>query len=356
MLLKSVKISADSLENLYLFVGEEAYKKRNYKEKLRSAAGTGMSINYSHFEGKDIDIAELYDSVVTLPFFAAKRIVTVENSGFFASGKKQGTGGSEDEKKDTKLLDKLFADLPVTTCLAFFETNAAKNKKIYKEILNRGVVCECDTDTPEQVAAWLAKGFSQAGKKIRKSTAMLLIDRAGTDYDRLHSEYEKIVAYVGDSDVITDEDIIAVTSEDTEGKIFDMLGAMSLGNKREVCERYYELLENKEPPLKILAMIRSQVRTLLQVKEFTSEGLSEYETADKMGIQKFRVQRSRRYVANVSKNDLEKMLDEISDTDKRIKTGDITDQLGVETLLLSLTDMQDPYRKNSCYISWGGER
>ncbi len=337
MLQKSVRISADSLENLYLFVGEEAYKKRNYKEKLRSAAGTGMSINYSHFEGKDIDMAELYDSVVTLPFFAAKRIVIVENSGLFESGKKKDADRPEDGKKGVKLIDKLFTDLPETTCLAFFETNAAKNKKIYKEVLNRGIVCECDPDTPEQVAAWLAKGFSQAGKKIKKSTAMLLIDRAGTDYDRLHSEYEKIVAYAGDSEVITDEDVLAVTSEDTEGKIFDMLGAMSLGNKKEVCERYYELLENKEPPLKILAMIRSQVRTLLQVKEFMSEGLSEYETAEKMGIQRFRVQRSRRYVMNVGKKDLEGMLDEISDTDKRIKTGDITDQLGVETLLLSLS-------------------
>ena len=46
-------------------------------------------MNYSHFEGKGIDVKSLIGLGETLPFFSDRRLVVVENSGFFTSSQEE---------------------------------------------------------------------------------------------------------------------------------------------------------------------------------------------------------------------------------------------------------------------------
>ena len=349
-------IDENNIANVYLFYGEEAFKRRNYKERLKRLIADEGSMNYAVFEGKDIDFSAVYDSVVTMPFFAEKRLVVVENSGKFKAAKKakdsageEGTdasGGSEEASteaansskaagdKSDQMIEKILKDLPETTCLAFFEEEINKTKKIYKTISTKGVVCECAPDTKDTLVMWLAKGFNGAHKKIRRSTVELIIDRAGTDYDRLRQEFEKIVAYCGDKDEVSDEDVYAVTSEDIESKIFDMLDAMCARNTQKVLEKYYGLTANREHPLYILAMIRIQFRTMLHVAELDREGRSKYEIAQKLKKRDFVIEKSLRNTRYFTPERIEKILDDISDIDMKIKSGQIGEQVGVELLLV----------------------
>lgn len=346
-------MSKEATANVYLFYGEEAYKRRNYKEKLKKQIAGDGNINYAFFEGKDIDFSAVYDSVVTMPFFADRRLVVVENSGKFKAAKKSAASDQEENPDGEDMasvtavarksagadamLEKILADLPETTCLAFFEEEVNKTRKIYKTIASRGKVIECAPDDKETVIRWLARGFAGDNKKIRKSTAELIIDRIGCDYDRLRKEYEKIVAYAGDREEITDDDVLAVTSEDIESRIFDMLDAMSARNTARVLEHYYGLIANKEHPLYLLAMIRIQFRTMLQVAELDMEGMSRYEIASRLKKRDFVVDKSLRSVRYFPPSRIEQILDMISDTDKRIKNGDIDEQIGVEMLLVDFS-------------------
>ena len=77
-------IKTGQFQNVYLLYGEEAYLKRQYKEKLLKAMVTqGDTMNFSAYEGKDIAQGELIDLAETLPFFAERRVILVEDSGFF---------------------------------------------------------------------------------------------------------------------------------------------------------------------------------------------------------------------------------------------------------------------------------
>lgn len=339
----------NSIANVYLFYGAEAFKRRTQKEKLKKLVAGSDSMNYAYFEGKDIDFSAVYDSVVTLPFFADKRLVIVENSGKFKISKKaakeaensedgaeQAEAAGKDDRSDA-MLEKILADLPETTCLAFFEEEAAKNKKIFKTIAKMGVVTECAPDDKNTLVMWLAKGFNAAGKKIRRSTIELMIDRSGTDYDRLRTEYEKVIAYAGDRDEITDNDVVSVTSEDIEARIFDMLDAMCARNKAKVLEKYYSLTVNNAHPLYILAMIRTQFRTLLQVAEMDMAGRNKYEMAQRLGKRDFIIERSLRNIRYFPPEKLEKILDIINDTDMKSKRGLIAPQIGVEMMLVEFS-------------------
>ena len=69
-------IKTGQFQNIYLLYGEEAYLKRQYKEKLLKAMVTeGDTMNFSAYEGKDIAQGELIDLAETLPFFASSLIL-----------------------------------------------------------------------------------------------------------------------------------------------------------------------------------------------------------------------------------------------------------------------------------------
>ena len=77
-------IKTGNFKGAYLLFGEEAYLKKQYKERLRKAIlPEGDQMNYAYYEGRGINPAELIDLAETMPFFAERRLIVVENSGFF---------------------------------------------------------------------------------------------------------------------------------------------------------------------------------------------------------------------------------------------------------------------------------
>ena len=49
--------------------------------------------------------------------------------------------------------------------------------------------------------------------------------------------------------MITAEDVMAVTTEQTTNKIFEMVNAIAEHNQRKALDLYYDLLTLKEPPI-----------------------------------------------------------------------------------------------------------
>ena len=69
---------------VYLLYGEEAYLKRLYRNRLRDAVlGDGDPMNSSYFQGKQIEERDVLEIADTLPFFAERRVVVIEESGWF---------------------------------------------------------------------------------------------------------------------------------------------------------------------------------------------------------------------------------------------------------------------------------
>ena len=66
---------------VYLLYGEEAYLKRQYRQKLRQAlAAEGDAMNVSQYQGAPINPGEIIDLAETLPFFADRRVIVMETA------------------------------------------------------------------------------------------------------------------------------------------------------------------------------------------------------------------------------------------------------------------------------------
>ena len=80
-------IKNQKFKTAYLLYGEEAYLKKQYKDKLKHALqADGDTMNAAFYQGKETNPKELIDLGETMPFFADHRRIWVEESGVVKSG------------------------------------------------------------------------------------------------------------------------------------------------------------------------------------------------------------------------------------------------------------------------------
>ena len=201
-------IKSGQFKKIYLLYGDEAYLKKQYKDKLKKAlVQPDDTMNFTAYEGKDTNPKEVIDLSETLPFFADRRVILIENSGFFK--------GSCEE------LAEYMPQVPDTTLFLFVEEEVDKRSKLYKAVKNTGKIVEFTTQTEELLTRWILTRLKKEGKSITGSVMQLFLSKTGTDMGNIDRELEKLICYCMDKDVIEAKDVEAVTTEQTTNKIFE---------------------------------------------------------------------------------------------------------------------------------------
>jgi len=280
-------------------------------------------MNYSYFEGKDCDATEIKGISETLPFFADRRLVLIENSGFFKSA------------NDT--INEYIENVPDTTCMVFVENEVDKRSKLFKKIKDIGYVCEMAEQNQAALEQWIVGILSQNGMKITKNTIEKFLACVGYDMESISKELEKVICYAMGREVVTDADIEAVCSVQISSRIFDMIDAMSNKNRAKALELYNDMMALKEPPMRILFMLARQFNIMLQVYELSERGAASGEIASKAGIQPFIVGKIIRQLS--AKNGfngkiLTQALRDCVNIENDIKNGRMDDKAGVEMILI----------------------
>ena len=140
----------------YLLYGEEAYLKKQYKEKLTKAMfPDGDTVNYAYFEGKGTEPSKLIDLAETMPFFFERRLIVVENSGFF--------------KSSCPELADYIRQMPDTACFLFVEEEADKRGKMFKAVKETGYALELKRQDEKTLLLWIARQVKGEQKQIKES-------------------------------------------------------------------------------------------------------------------------------------------------------------------------------------------
>ncbi len=321
--MKSIQedIKTGNFKCAYLLYGEEAYLKQQYKQNLiRALNPQEDTMNYSHYEGKGIDVRAVIDFCETMPFFADYRVVLVEDSGFF-------------KNKCDELADYM-KTLPDYVRIVFCESEVDKRSRMFKAVKTCGRVTEFARQDEKTLMQWAAGLLGKEGKKITRGDMELLMDKAGTDMGNLRMELEKLITYTGERSVVTREDIEAVCTTQTANRIFDMVRAVTERKQERALALYYDLLTLKEPPMRILFLLARQYRQLLLIKKMAGEGITQNEIASKLGIPSFAVRNGAACARAYTEEELETAVRDFVDAEESVKTGRLGDVLSVELLII----------------------
>ena len=321
-------IRSGQLRNLYLLWGEEAYLRKQYRDNLRKAlVPEEDTMNCSVYSGKDINVNEIVDLAGTMPFFAERRVIIVENSGWFKSGNEQ--------------IVTLVKALPDTTCMVFVEEEVDKRGRLYKAVTANGYAALCEMQDEPMLKKWVMGLLKKENKSITPDALDLLLDKTGTNMENIRREVEKLVCYRYYDEGITAADVEELCIVQIQNQIFDMVEAVAQKRQKQALGLYYNLLALKEAPMKILALIARQFNMLLQVKEMKSKGYHESDIARQTGLNAYYLKK--KYIpqaAQFKQSQLETALRACVEAEEAVKTGRMPDMLSVELIIVSLSAEQ----------------
>lgn len=314
-------IKKGSFQRVYLFFGEETYLKQQYKERMKQAIlPEGDTLNLNIYSGKGIDAQALIAQAETMPFFAEHRLIIVEGSGFF--------------KNASPVLAEYIPSIPEETILLFVEEEVDKRGKLYKAVKAAGRAVEFGAQDEKTLTRWVMGLLKKENKQITGQALALFLEKTGTNMERIRQELEKLICYCMEKEGITEADVEAVCSGQTENKIFDMINALAEKKQKKALDLYYDLLTLKEPPMRILYLITRQFNMLMQVKELQEHGYDGRAIGEKMKLAGFIVRNYVRQAGYFSLARLKEALQDCVETEEAVKTGRLNDVMSVELLLV----------------------
>ncbi len=325
--MKNIKadIASGKYKKVYLLFGEETYLLRKCLSALKSGVlgDEASDVNYTVFDGnRGFEVSELKDICTTLPFFADRRLVIVENSGLFGAD---------------KAFDEFIPEIPDTTVLVIVEASADKKTRLYKAVKSLGYACEFTTPTPEQTVEFCAGYLGKAEKRISKADCEFFVNSVGGDLYNITTELDKVMAYVGDRPNVSRRDIEDICSMRIENRIFDIVDALMTGRLNDAYVILFDLIRLKEQPIGILRFIMSRYLKLLAVRDEMDRGISDYEMAADLKTADWLVRKDKARVAKITSARLNAAIELCTQTENSIKLGDIGDQAGLEILLANLS-------------------
>lgn len=313
-------IKDKKFKSVYLLYGEEGYLVKLYKDKLIEAITGGDPMNTMKYEGDKIDIISLIDDINTAPFFADHRLILIENTNLF--------------KKANDDLIEAIGNVPEQNVVVFVEKEVDKRGKLFKQIKSKGYPCELNYLSESDLFNWTLKQINGQNKKINKDTLSLFLSKTDGDMYMVSNEIAKLVAYVGDREVIESSDVEVLCQAPVVGKIFDMTDAMSVKNKKKTMELYYDLIAAKEAPAYILTMLIRQFDLLLTTKELADRGYGVETISKEMKIHSFVIKKCFNQSKNFDGKTLKLAYKASVKMMEKIRSGLMDEKVGVEMLLM----------------------
>lgn len=323
MAILNQQINKKEFSRLYLLGGTEPYLIYQYRDKLIGAlTDPNDTMNFITYKGENTKPEEIIEFADTMPFFAERRVVLVENSGFFKNG--------------CERLETVLANLPETTVLIFVEKVIDNRKKLSKQVAELGTVAMFDAPDSDMLAVWLNGMFAEDRIAISGGTIHYLIDRVGNNMNLLKNEAEKLRTYAVDKGNVTREDIDLLCVNQVEDKIFDMIDAISEKKRQKAMKLYDDLLYLQEAPMKILVLITRNFMQLLKIRFALDTGTPEGQIASTFGIRPYFVKKYIAQACSFTKDQLLACVRLCQEADANIKSGRMRDKLATEMVILEL--------------------
>jgi DNA polymerase-3 subunit delta len=275
-------------------------------------------MNFSRFEGKGTEIPKVIDLAETMPFFADRRVILLENTGFF--------------KNKADALADYMGSLPDYLVLIFVEEEVDKRNRMYKAVQKQGRAVEFARQDEKTLMTWVLGMMKKEGKKITRQDMEDFLEKTGTDMGNISQELEKLLSYTMGRDVITRADIEAVCTTQITNRIFEMIRAVTEKKQRKALDLYQDLLALKDASW-ISGLYDLYNYTPQQLAALLGEHCDQATIAKRTGLQSFVVRNyipmSRQYAAE----ELKAAVNDCVQMEEDVKTGKISDLLSVELLI-----------------------
>lgn len=303
---------------VYLVSGPEMYFFDETEKRLKEAMPDAAASELTTFDLDETPVEAVIEEADTFPFFCERKLIIARNASFLKAAEK----GKEKVEHDLDRLMDWLAYPPesaVVLFLAPYEKLDAR-KKVVKAFRKHAVCLEAESLKPHDIETWIRQEAVRLGSKISDAAVRLLIETAGEDMVRLRSEMEKLSLYSGEGQEIGTDTVGLLVTKTPEDDAFKLLDAYMQGDSAKALMIYRDLLQNKEEPIRLNALLANQVRLMIQVNALKKKGYQQHQIAKQLKVHPYRVKLilENRKMADEAR--LLATLSRLADADLRLKT------------------------------------
>ncbi|MBL0388395.1 DNA polymerase III subunit delta [Tumebacillus sp. ITR2] len=322
------------IQPVYLLYGTEALLIDDVVQSIQDAAlPQGIDdFNYMRFHYDESPIQHAVHEAETIPFLSERKLILVQNCAAFTSAK------SPRVDHDPEALQAYMENpAPYTTLiLTVFAEKLDERKKLTKIAQQKAAVVQFVSLKENECRDWIAGEVKRQGSSITNDGIGRLILSVGTNLRLLRSELEKLALYAGPGGTIDEAAVDMLATRTMEQNVFVFIDEVVRLRIDRAMRMMYDLLKNKEEPIKLLFMIARQVRMMLQVKLQSGRGYNINQIAQQLGVHPYPAKIAGEQGNFYSVKELEKLLFELGEIDYKIKTGQLGDRTALEMFILSL--------------------
>jgi DNA polymerase-3 subunit delta len=329
------KIKQNKIAPLYVLYGQEEFLIEETVNLIinSSLSSEEIEFNLSVFDMNEVPIDVAIEDAETLPFMGDKRVVIIKDPVFFT--------GNKDKTKvehDLKRLEQ-YLEAPSPDAVVIFTGNYDKldeRKKIVKLLKKNGEVIQASLMDEKAITAWVKNKVTEAQKEIDEEAIHLLLQLVGPKLMLLANEIEKLVLYISPDTRIDSSVIRNLVPRTLEQNVFSLIDMIVKRRIKDALLFFYDLLEQKEEPIKILSLLAGQFRLIYQVKELYKRGYGQNQTGTYLKVHPYRVKLAGDQAAKFTEAELQKIMNDLAEIDYKMKTGKMDKKLLIELFILQL--------------------
>jgi DNA polymerase-3 subunit delta len=266
-------------------------------------------------DGEESSVEKMEEALNGLPFLTARKMVVLRSAG--------------KNKQFMEKYEQILGGLPDSTEAVLVEAHPDKRTSYFKFLKKQPGFKEFGALDQNGLAHWLTDTAKQKGGSLAPSDARYLVERVGTDQQRLSSELEKLLIY---DSKISRESINLLTEAAPQSTIFQLMETAFAGNSRRTFELYAEQRAQKVEPPQIIAMLAWQLHILAVIK--TAGDRTPDQIAKEAKLSPFVVRKSAAVARRLSLGQLKNMIKDLMEIDEAIKRTSIDADEALQNYLL----------------------
>ncbi|MGO1969545.1 MAG: DNA polymerase III subunit delta [Levilactobacillus brevis] len=279
--------TGQTLSNVYVILGQADYFQRRLKRGFKQQVpAEEQTMNFASYDMDTVPLAVALDDAMAAPFFGERRVVCIDNPQFL-------TGETKKQKveHDIDSLQKYLESPMPSTVLVFFAPydKLDARKKVTKQLKKVATMVEINQFSERDVRQFVTDQLKQDGYTMEPAALNDLIQRTDADLTLIMSELPKLELYTLPEKTITQAAISGLVTQTLTQNVFDLVNRVLAKNTAGAVILYRELLQAKEEPLKINAILQGQFRLLIQTKVLAKQGYSQGKLASILKVHPYRI-------------------------------------------------------------------
>lgn len=317
--------SKGALNPVYVLVGTERLLVERAVDAVRSAVDSmgAPGFNVEIFDGKGLEAAHVVSAARTLPMMADKRFILVRRL------------DSMTPSEQNELADYLQSPCE-SACVMMLAEKLDGRSKLGKTAKKAGFLVDAKPLRGRELRDFIRGEATRRGHAIAPAAVEALLDAVGDDLSATDDAMERLSLFVGPGQRIDANAVMQCVTRIRVESIWSLVDAIGLKDRRKGIAAAQSLLDDREPPLRLLAMVARQLRIVARMRQALSEGLRPRDAAKRAGAPPFKAtdltESARRFTAD----SLGRAFALLAETDRALKGSKRPAELVFQDAVLAL--------------------